>query len=156
MIPETLYDFIVNAYLICFAGSTLFITFAISAFLALAIIDVWNIQDYSKSKKILLSAGLALFPEIGVMSWAVYFGRTHKFFLRIIAFVTSGLPLLIQISYLFLLEDLKDGVLFVFFTHIMWLPFILIGGAISFFILRALLPKNSSSIAAPIVQQEPH
>jgi hypothetical protein len=39
-----------------------------------------------------------------------------------------------------------------FMAHVIWLPFVVAGGAVSFFILRAILNKNGV-VTTPKVQQ---
>ena len=155
MTPEGMFPFFA-AYAICASGAIFFSLFAIAVFLGLAIIDIWNSQEYLKPVKILLSIIFAFFPEIGTMSWAVYFGRSRKLIFRIIAFATSGLYLLLQVSFFFLPmqeNGSNTGWRSAFVMHCMWSPFILIGGAVSFFILRAILNKNNIP-AVQEVQQE--
>jgi hypothetical protein len=143
------------AYLaILFGGGALFIIFlfAIGVLLGLTTIDIWNIQEYPKLIKILLSVGLVFFPGIGVMSWVVYFGRSRKLIFRIIAFVISGLYLLLQLTPLLVKENgLSTRLIGVATLGFIWLPFIL-GGVASFFVLRALFFSKSVSSTVSTVQ----
>lgn len=145
MLPEEMFPFFA-AYAICASGVIFFSLFAVTVFLGLTILDIWNISQYPQPIKIFLSAGAALFPEIGVISWAMYFGKTRKLFFRIIAFGTSGVYLLLQTGWFYL--SMKDkglgaGLISGFMAHVIWLPLIWAGGTVSFFVLRALLNKNS-------------
>jgi len=138
MTPEGTLPFFV-IYAICASGVIFFSLFAVTVFLGLAILDIWNISKYPKSMKIFLSICAALFPEIGVMSWAVYFGKTRNLFLRIIAFGTSGVYLLLQIGWFYLSMQKKGfgaGLVSGFMAHVIWLPFVMVGGAVSFFIFE--------------------
>jgi hypothetical protein len=36
-----------------------------------------------------------------------------------------------------------------FMAHVIWLPFVLVGGAVSFFVLRAILNKKSIVTTSP-------
>jgi hypothetical protein len=79
------------------------------------------------------------------MSWAVYFGKTRKLFFRIIAFATSGVYLLLQASWFTLSwrdKGLGAGLVSGFMAHVIWLPFVIAGGTVSFFIVRAILNKK--------------
>lgn len=148
MTPEETSLFIGIAYLaIVLAGGVIFILllFAIGVFLGLAAIDIWNIQEYPKSIKLLLSVGLLFFPGVGVMSWAVYFGRSRKLIFRIIAFIASGLYLLSQLVALLMEENgLGTRLISVAMLGFIWLPLVL-GGAVSFFVVRALFSGKSVS-----------
>ncbi len=89
------------------------------------------------------------------MSWAVYFGKTRKLFFRIIAFATSGVYLLLQASWFALSwrdKGLGAGLVSGFMAHVIWLPFVIAGGTVSFFIVRAILNKNGV-VTTPEVQQ---
>jgi len=79
MTPEGMFPFFA-AYAICTSGVIFFSLFAVTVLLGLTILDIWNASEYSQPVKVFLSVCAALFPEIGVMSWAVYFGKTRKLF----------------------------------------------------------------------------
>ena len=131
----------------------IFSLFAVTVLLRLAILDIWNASEYSQPVKV-LSVCAALFPEIGVMSWAVYFGKTRKLFFRIIAFATSGVYLLLQASWFALSwrdKGLGAGLVSGFMAHVIWLPFVIAGGTVSFFIVRAILNENGV-VTTPEVQ----
>ena len=67
MTPEELFPFFA-AYAICASGVICFSLFAVTVFLGLTILDIWNSNQYSRSMKIFLAICAALYPEIGVMS----------------------------------------------------------------------------------------
>jgi hypothetical protein len=151
MTPEGTLPFFV-IYAICASGVIFFSLFAVTVFLGLTILDIWNISKYPQSMKIFLSICAALFPEIGVMSWAVYFGKTRNLFLRIIAFGTSGVYLLLQIGWFYLSMQKKGfgaGLVSGLMAHVIWLPFVIVGGAVSFFVLRAILNKKGVVTTSP-------
>lgn len=156
MTPEGIFP-LFAAYAICAGGVIFFSLFAVAGFLGLTILDIWNSTRYSKSMKLFLAICAALYPEIGVMSWTVYFGKPRKLVFRLIAFGASGVYLLLQIAWFFL--SMRDkgftaGLVSGFMAHIIWWPFVLIGGAVSFFVLRALLRENSSSKMTSETSQE--
>jgi hypothetical protein len=154
MTPEGMFPFFA-AYAICTSGVIFFSLFAVTVLLGLTILDIWNVSEYSQPVKVFLSVCAALFPEIGVMSWAVYFGKTRKLFFRIIAFATSGVYLLLQTSWFALSwrdKGLGAGLVSGFMAHVIWLPFVIAGGTVSFFIVRAILNKNGV-VTTPEVQQ---
>lgn len=154
MTPEGMFPFFA-AYAICTSGVIFFSLFAVTVLLGLTILDIWNASEYSQPVKVFLSVCAALFPEIGVMSWAVYFGKTRKLFFRIIAFATSGVYLLLQASWFALSwrdKGLGAGLASGFMAHVIWLPFVIAGGTVSFFIVRAILNKNGV-VTTPEVQQ---
>ena len=154
MTPEGMFPFFA-AYAML-ASCVIFLSlFAVTVFLGLTILDIWNAPKLSQQIKILLSVGVALFPEIGVMSWAVYFGKTRKLIFRIIAFGTSGVYLLLQASWFFLSmhdKGLGAGLISGFMAHVIWLPLVWVGGTVSFFVLRSILNKNNVSTTTPEVQ----
>ena len=89
----------------------------------LVILDIGNGSEYSQPVKVFLSVCAALFPEIGVMSWAVYFGKPRKLFFRIIAFATSAVYLLLQASWFALSwrdKGLGAGLVSGFRAHVIW------------------------------------
>ena len=154
MTPEEFFPFFA-AYAICASGVIFFSLFAVTVLLGLTIFDIWNSSKYPQSVKIFLSICAALFPEIGVMSWAVYFGKTRKLVFRIIAFATSGVYLLLQASWFALSwrdKGFGAGLVSGFMGHVISLPFVVAGGVISFFILRAILNKNGV-VTTPKFQQ---
>jgi hypothetical protein len=154
MTPEGMLPFYF-AFIICASGVIFFSLFAIAAFLGLAAIDIWDIQEYPKQIKALLLVGLVLFPEIGVMSWSVYFSRSRKPIFRIIAFVTSGIYLLLQIGMFYLPakeKGLGAGLTASMLLHFLWLPLILIGGVISFAILRIVFSSKDASTTISMPQ----
>jgi hypothetical protein len=158
MTPEGLFPFFA-AYAICAGGVIIFSLFAVTVFLGLTILDIWNSTKYSRSMKLFLAICAALYPELGVMSWAVFFGKPRKLVFRLIAFGASGIYLLLQIAWFYL--SLRDkgfaaGLVSGFMAHIIWWPFVLIGGAVSFFVLRALLNRNSVSTTTPEIVPESH
>ena len=158
MTPEEMFPFFA-AFAVCTGGVIFFSLFAVTVFLGLAVLDIWNISKHSQAIKIFLSICAALFPEIGVMSWALYFGKTRKLFFRIIAFATSGVYLLLQVSWFALSwrdKGFGAGLVSGFMAHVIWLPFVMVGGAVSFFVLRAILNKTSVSVTTSEVQQELH
>jgi hypothetical protein len=155
MTPDGMLPFFV-AYTICASAVIFSSLFAVTVFLGLAILDVWNGSEYNRSVKLLLSICMVLFPEIGVMSWSVYFGKARKFFFRLIAFGTSAVYLLLQTSWFYLsMKDkgLAAGLISGFMAHVIWLPLVWVGGVASFFILRSLLGKNSVPTTASEVQK---
>lgn len=147
MIPEDTTPFFV-IYAICASGVIFFSVFAVTVFLGLTILDIWNSTKYSRPMKIFLVICAALYPEVGVMSWAVYFGKPRKLVFRVIAFGTSAVYLLLQIGWFYLsLRDKGLGAALFsgFMAHIIWWPLVLVGGVISFFVLRAVLNRNNIS-----------
>jgi hypothetical protein len=158
MTPEEMFPFFA-AYAICASGVIFFSLFAVTVFLGLTILDIWNSTKYPRSMKIFLAICAALYPEIGVMSWAVYFGKPRKLVFRLIAFGTGGVYLLLQIGWFYLSMQDKGfgaGLVSGFMAHIIWWPFVLVGGVISFFVLRAILNRNSISTTPPEILQESH
>ena len=158
MTPEEMFPFFA-AYAICASGVIFFSLFAVTVFLGLTIFDIWNSTKYLQPMKIFLCICAALYPEIGVMSWAIYFGRQRKLIFRLIAFGTSGVYLLLQIGWFYLSMQDKGfgaGLVSGFMAHIIWWPFVLVGGVISFFVLRAVLNRNSVSTTPPEILQESH
>lgn len=145
---------------ICLIGLILFSVLSFPAFLGLAINDIWSTSKYSRGLKIILSICLAFFPEIGVLSWVVYFGKTRKLILRIIALVSSGVYLLWQIDPIIVRSSQENSVgamlISGFMVHARWLPFALIGGTVSFFILRAIFNKSNVSTPPPEIPPESH
>jgi hypothetical protein len=147
MTPEEMFPFFA-AYAVCAGSVIIFSLFATAVFLGLAVLDLWNNQSLSKITKIFVSSGFVLFPEIGVLSWAVYLGRNRKLVFRIIAFVTSGLYLLLQTGMFYvsaLHNGLRGGLISTAMMHFMWLPFMPLVGVVSFLIFRAVTPGNSVS-----------
>jgi hypothetical protein len=158
MTPEEMFPFFA-AYAICASGVIFFSLFAVTVFLGLTIFDIWNSTKYPQPMKIFLCICAALYPEIGVMSWAIYFGRPRKLIFRLIAFGTSGVYLLLQIGWFYLSMQDKGfgaGLVSGFMAHIIWWPFVLVGGVISFFVLRAVLNRNSVSTTPSEILQESH
>ena len=158
MTPEEMFPFFAT-YAICASSVIFFSLFAVTVFLGLAVIDIWNASKYSQPVKIFLSICTALFPEAGIMSWAMCFGKTRKLIFRIIAFGTSGVYLLLQVGWFYLsLRDkgLGAGLVSGFMAHVIWLPFVWVGGAISFFVLRAILNRNNVVPTSPEIQQGSH
>lgn len=158
MTPEEMFPFFA-AYAICASGVIFFSLFVITVFLGLTILDIWNSTTYSRSLKIFLSICAALYPEIGVLGWSVYFGKTRKFVFRLIAFGASSVHLLLQIGWFYLSMQDKGfgtGLVSGFMGHIIWWPFVLAGGTVSFFVLRALLNKSSALTTNPEIVQESH
>ncbi len=156
MTPEEMFPFFA-AYAICASGVIFFSLFAVTVFLGLTILDIWNSTKYPQSMKLFLAICAALYPEFGVMSWAVYFGKSRKLIFRLIAFGASGVYLLLQIGWFYLSMQDKGfgaGLVSGFMAHIIWWPFVLVGGAVSFFLLRAILNRNSISTTAPDILQE--
>ncbi|HQV93164.1 MAG TPA: hypothetical protein PLA27_05680 [Anaerolineales bacterium] len=156
MTPEEFFPFFA-AYAICASGVIFFSLFAVTVFLGLTILDIWNSIKYPRPMRIFLCVCAALYPEIGVMSWAIFFGRPRKLIFRLIAFGTSGVYLLLQIGWFYLSMHDKGfgaGLISGFMAHIIWYPFVLVGGAISFFVLRAILNKNNVSTTTPEVQSK--
>ena len=154
MTPEGMFPFFAAYAMV--ASCVIFLSlFAVTIFSGLTILDIWNVSTYSQPIKIFLSICVALFPEIGVMSWAIYFGKTRKLFLRVIAFGTSGIYLLLQASWFFLSmhdKGLGAGIVSGFMAHVIWLPLVWVGGTVSFFVLRAILNKNNSPATTPEIQ----
>lgn len=144
MTPEEMFPFF-TAYAVV-ASCVIFLSlFAVTIFSGLTVLDIWNSKNYSQSIKIFLCIGAAIYPEIGVMSWALFFGRTRKLVFRLIAFGASGVYLLLQIGWFYLSMHDKGfgaGLISGFMAHIIWYPFVLVGGAVSFFVLRAVLNKK--------------
>ena len=156
MTPEEFFPFFA-AYAICASGVIFFSLFAVTVFLGLTILYIWNSIKYPRPMRIFLCVCAALYPEIGVMSWAIFFGRPRKLIFRLIAFGTSGVYLLLQIGWFYLSMHDKGfgaGLISGFMAHIIWYPFVLVGGAISFFVLRAILNKNNVSTTTPEVQSK--
>ncbi|MFZ1042370.1 MAG: hypothetical protein WCA79_02480 [Anaerolineales bacterium] len=154
MTAEGMFPFFA-VYAICASGVIFFSLFAVTAFLGLAILDIWNAPKFSQQIKILLLVCVALFPEIGVMSWAVYFGKTRKLIFRIIAVGTGGIYLLLQASWFLLSmhdKGLGAGLVSGFMAHVIWLPLVWIGGTVSFFVLRAILNKSNVSTTTLEIQ----
>jgi hypothetical protein len=145
MTPEGMFPFLF-AYTML-ASCVIFISlFAVTVFLGLTVLDIWNNTTYTQSMRIFLCICAAIYPEIGVMSWALYFGRSRKLVFRLIAFGASGVYLLLQIGWFYLSmrdEGFGAGLVSGFMAHIIWWPFVLVGGAVSFFVLRAMLNKNN-------------
>jgi len=134
-------------YALCASAAIFLSFFAVTAFVGFVMIDIWSTQRFPKTSKILLSIGLALFPEIGVLSWVLYFGKNRRPIFRIIAGVASGLYLFFQIGFVALAareNGFGAGVNSALAAHCLWLPFILVGGSISFFILKAILSSKST------------
>ena len=154
MTPEGMFPFFA-AYAICASGVIFFSLFAVTVFLGVTILDIWDNTKYPRPMKIFLCICAAIYPEIGVMSWAVYFGKSRKLVFRLIAFGASGVYLLLQIGWFYLSmhdKGLGAGLVSGFMAHIIWYPFVLVGGAVSFFVLRAILNKNNVSSTTPEVQ----
>ena len=151
MTPEGILPFFA-AYAICAGSVIIFSVFAVTVFLGLTILDIWNNTKYSRSMRIFLAVCAALYPEMGVMSWAVYFGKSRKLIFRLIAFGAGGVYLLLQFAWFYL--SMRDkgfgaGLVSGFMAHIIWWPFVLMGGAVSFFVLRTVLNRNNISTMSP-------
>mgnify|MGYP006954411247 FL=1 len=158
MTPEEMFPFFA-AYAICASGVIFFSLFAVTVFLGLTILDIWSCIKYPRPMRIFLCICAALYPEIGVMSWAIFFGRPRKFIFRLIAFGTSGVYLLLQIGWFYLSmhdKGLGAGLISGFMAHIIWWPFVLVGGTVSFFVLRAILNGNNIPTTTPATLQGPH
>lgn len=129
--------------------------FAVTVFIGLTVLDIWNSTKYSQPMRIFLCICAAIYPEVGVMSWALYFGRPRRLVFRLIAFGASGVYLLLQTGWFYLSmhdKGLGAGLVSGFMAHIIWYPFVLVGGVVSFFVLRAILNKNNVSTTTPEVQ----
>ena len=145
MTPEGIFPFFA-AYAML-ASCVIFLSlFAVTVFIGLTVLDIWNNTKFPQPMRVFLCICAAIYPEIGVMSWAVYFGKSRKLVFRLIAFGASGVYLLLQIGWFYLSMHNKSfgaGLVSGFMAHIIWYPFVLVGGAISFFVLRAILNKNN-------------
>jgi len=136
-------------YAICSGLVIMFLSFTIAIFLGITVLDILENSNYSKLVKFWSITTCAMFPEIGVFSWAVYFGKKRKLLSRIIAAIVSLLSILFQASYIYTIiatdelersSKLWAGI----FVHFIGVPFILIGAIISFFVLRTLQLKKST------------
>lgn len=146
-----------TAFALCASCGIFILFFAIPVFLGYAVIDIWNVKEYLKPINILLLIGLTFFPEIGVMSWAIHFGRDRKHVLRVLALVFGGLYSLLQISFFLfpmLAIDFGTGLGTAVAMRCLLSPFFLIGGGISVFVLRAILTKETASTTPSETQQE--
>lgn len=151
MTPEGMFPFFAAFAMV--ASCVIFLSlFAVTIFLGLTVLDIWNSTKYSKPMRVFLSICAAIFPEIGVLSWALFFGRQRKLVFRLIAFGASGVYLLLQIGLFYLsLSDKDIGVDFVssFMAHFIWYPLVLVGGTVSFLVFRAVVNKSSLSTTTP-------
>ena len=154
MTPERMFPFFA-AYAML-ASCVIFLSlFAVTVFIGLTVLDIWNNTKYSQRMRVFLCICAAIYPEIGVMSWAIFFGKSRKLVFRLIAFGASGVYLLLQIGWFYLSMHDKGfgaGLVSGFMAHIIWYPFVLVGGVVSFFVLRAILNKNNMSPTTPEVQ----
>jgi len=144
-------------YAICASAVIFTSLFAVTVFVGVLVFDIWKSTSYSQVTKAMFILAAVLFPEVGVMSWALYFERGRKFFFRLLAFGTSGVYLLLQLAWLFspaLVQDFGVGWSDGFVAHVIWLPIVWVGGAVSFFIMRALQAKNPSNEISSHIQEE--